>query len=140
MYINNFLIRKNRELCSKWIGDDERTRPCEASSFDDSIPKAANNGKVFKEAFKSDDWVEILCNCMKNLEKEMNELFQITSSAKYSQIKDKLQLKDLNETVNFIYTQIDEYKEKRKERQQMIKNLEENVSVMSNKMKISKKK
>ena len=95
---------------------------------------------MFKEAFKSDDWVEILCNCMKNLEKEMNELFQITSSAKYSQIKDKLQLKDLNETVNFIYTQIDEYKEKRKERQQMIKNLEENVSVMSNKMKTSKKK
>ena len=58
-----------------------------ASSFDHSVAKAANNGEVFEEALKSGDCIAILCNCMKNLEEKMNELFQITSSAKDSQIK-----------------------------------------------------
>ena len=75
------------------IGKDH-ARP---SSFYDSISKATNNGKVFEEALKSDDFVAILCSCMKNLEDKLNELFQITFSAKDSQIKDKLRLKDLNE-------------------------------------------
>ena len=44
--------------------------------------KAANNGEVFDEAIKSDDYVAILCNCMKILEEKVNELLQITSSAK----------------------------------------------------------
>ena len=44
----------------------------------------------------------------------MNELFQITSSAKDSQIKGLLQLKDLNEIVNFIYIKFDEYEKERK--------------------------
>ena len=69
---------------------------------------------MFEEALKSDDCVAILFNCMKNLEEKMNELFQITSSAKDSQIKDELQLKDLNETVNFISTRFDEYEKEQK--------------------------
>ena len=64
----------------------------------------------------------------------MNELFQITFSAKDSQIKGELQLKDLNEAVNFISTKFDEYEKERKERKQIIKNLEENVSVMNKKV------
>ena len=52
-----------------------------------------------------------------------NELFQITSSAKDSRIKGELQLKGLNETVNFIGTKFDEYEKERKEREQIIKNL-----------------
>ena len=60
---------------------------------------------------------------MKNLEEKMNELFQITSSAKDSQIKAEIQLRDLNETVNFICTKFDEYEKERKGRKQIIKNL-----------------
>ena len=51
---------------------------------------------------------------MKNLEEKMFELFQITSSAKDSQIKGKLELTDLNVTVNFICTKFDEYEKERK--------------------------
>ena len=47
----------------------------------------------------------------------MNELF-----------KGELYLKDLNETVNLICAKFDEYE------RQIIKNLEENVSVMSKKV------
>ena len=64
----------------------------------------------------------------------MNELFQTTSSAKDSQFKGELRLKDLNETVNFISTKFDKYEKERKEREQLIENLEENVSVMNKKV------
>ena len=94
------------------------------------IAKGANNG----EALKSDDCVAILRNRVKNLEEKTNELFQITSSATDSQIKGELQLKDLNETFNFICTKFEEYEKERKEREQTIKNLEENASVMNKKV------
>ena len=81
------------------------------------IAKAANNGEVFKEALKSDDCVAILCNCMKDLEEKINELFQIISSAKDNQVQDELQLKDLNEAVNFIFRNFDEYEKEKKERE-----------------------
>ena len=96
MDIKNLLLRKKKELSSNSTGGDERKRPHETSSFDDLIAKAANNGEVFEEALKPDDCVAISCNCMKNLEKEINELFQITSSGKDSQNKGKPQLNNLN--------------------------------------------
>ena len=82
MDIKNFLLTMKRQLSSNSTDGDDRKKPCEASGFDDSIFKAANNGEVPDEAIKSDDYVAILCNCMKNLEEKMNELLQITSSAK----------------------------------------------------------
>ena len=84
---------------------------------------------MFKEALKSDDFVAILRNYMKSLEDKMKELFEITSSAKNSQIKGELQLKD--ETVNFICTKFEEYGKERKEREQIIKNVEGNISVIN---------
>ena len=64
----------------------------------------------------------------------MNELFQITSRAKDSQINSELQPKDLNEAVNFISAKFDEYEKGRKERQQIIKDLEKNVSLINKKV------
>ena len=71
---------------------------------------------------------------MKNLENKMNEMSQITSSAKNSPIKGELRLKDLNETINFIRTKFEEYEKERKEREQIIKNLEKKVSVTNKKV------
>ena len=84
---------------------------------------------MLKEALKSDDFVAILRNYMKSLEDKMKELFEITSSAKNSQIKGELQLKD--ETVNFICTKFEEYGKERKERERIIKNVEGNISVIN---------
>ena len=63
----------------------------------------------------------------------MNKLFQITSSAKNSQIKDELQLKDLNEAVN-LYSQSLMSMRKKEKKEQIIKNLEEEVFVMKKKV------
>ena len=113
MDIKNFLLRKNGELSSNSKDRDERKQPRKTSSFDELIAKGANNGEVFDETLKSDDCVAIFCNCMKNLEDIVNELFQITSSANNGQKKGKLQLKYLNEIVNFICTKFDEYEKER---------------------------
>ena len=102
--------------------------------MDDLIAKVDNNREVFEEALQSDDCVAILCNWMKNLENKMNEMSQITSSAKNSPIKGELRLKDLNETINFIRTKFEEYEKERKEREQIIKNLEKKVSVTNKKV------
>ena len=59
---------------------------------------------------------------------------QITSSAKNSPIKGELRLKDLNETINFIRTKFEEYEKERKEREQIIKNMEKKVSVTNKKV------
>ena len=61
--------------------------------MDDLIAKVDNKREVFEEALQSDDCVAILCNWMKNLENKMNEMSQITSSAKNSPIKGELRLK-----------------------------------------------
>ena len=137
--MQNFLITREQELSSNSMDGDNRKRPREASSFDDSISKAANNEEMLKEALKSDDCVAILRKRMKNLEEKMYELFQITSSTKDSQIKGQLQLNDFTEAVNFISTKIDEYEKESQEREQIIKNLEENVSVMNKKVESLKK-
>ena len=71
---------------------------------------------------------------MKNLENKMNEMSQITSSVKNSPIKGELRLKDLNETINFIRTKFEEYEKERKEREQIIKNMEKKVSVTNKKV------
>ena len=67
MDIENLLIKKKRDLISYSADGDERKTPPEASSFDDSVAKAANNGEVFEEDLQLDDCVAILCNSIKSL-------------------------------------------------------------------------
>ena len=72
MDIKNFLLRKKTELNSNSTDSYDRKRPRESSSFHDSISKAANNGKEFEEALKSDYCVAVLWDCIKNLEEKIN--------------------------------------------------------------------
>ena len=60
MDIKNLLLRENQGLSSNSTDGSDRKRQREASSFDDYISKATNNGEVFKEALKLDDFVAIL--------------------------------------------------------------------------------
>ena len=48
MDIKNFLLRKKRELSRKSRDGDDRKRPSEKSSFDDSISKAASARRSIK--------------------------------------------------------------------------------------------
>ena len=87
MGIKNFLLRKKRKLSSNSADGDDRKRSLKAPSFDDSIFKAANNGEVFEEALKPDDWVANLWNCMKNLEEKMLSCFKSLLAPRIAKLK-----------------------------------------------------
>ena len=55
-----------------------------------------------------------------------------------SQIKGELQLKELNEAVEFITKNFDQYEAERKEKEKIINDLQEKISDMSNELDVLK--
>ena len=71
---------------------------------------------VFSESLKSTDCVAILYNCLKNVEKQVKEIYQISETTKESQIKGELQLVEMVESVKYINEKFDEDEKERKEK------------------------
>ena len=87
--------------------------------------------EVFTEGLKSPDCVNILFNCIKNVEKQITQIFENTKEIKEGQIKDDKQLAELTEAVDFISNKFDEYEKDRKEKEGRIKTLEDCLINMS---------
>ena len=68
---------------------------------------------------------------MENIEQKMEELCIATKSTKQNQIKAKLQLVRMTETVNFINKKFDEFEKDRREKDEIIGNLSKTPSEMS---------
>ena len=83
-----------RQLSSKSNDRDDSKRPRE-SSFDDSIVNATN-ADVFIESLKLEDCVAIFYSCIKQLEEEIKNFFQMCERTKDCQIKGERQLKSMN--------------------------------------------
>ena len=64
-----------------------------------------------------------LLSCIKNVEKQITQIFENTKEMKEGQIKGKKQLTKLKEAVNFISNKFDEYKKNRKEKEERSKTL-----------------
>ena len=62
------------------------------------------------------------------IEKQIIHIFGNTNKLKEKQIKSKCQLQELRDAVDFITKKFDIYKQERKEREEIIKNLTENIS------------
>ena len=75
MDIRDFLNRSNtkRDLSSSSKEDDEPKRQREESADVSCLDSPTSPGNVFAESLKSNGCVEILMNCLKNLEKEVKE-------------------------------------------------------------------
>ena len=86
---------------------------------------------MFTEGLKSPDCVNILFNCIKNVEKQITQIFENTKEIKEGQIKDDKQLAELTEAVDFISNKFDEYEKDRKEKEGRIKTLEDCLINMS---------
>ena len=54
---------------------------------------------VFAESLKSAACVEILFNCLRNVEKQIKEIFLLAKSTQKQQIKGEMQLNDLHDPV-----------------------------------------
>ena len=74
----------------------------------------------------------ILCDCLKNLESKVNEIFASTNSLKENQVKGEKQITDLAETVNFLSEKFHEFEADRKLKEELIQSLRGQVSVLHN--------
>ena len=91
-------------------------------------------GNVFAESLKSNECVDILMVCSKNLEKEVKELKDLASSNNANQIKGEKQLLDLNDAVNFISNKLDDFERDKLEKEKIIKDLKEEVNCLRGKV------
>ena len=65
---------------------------------------------------------------MKDLQAKMVEMFKLAQKTNESQIKGEQQLIDLTKSVKYISEQFDEYEKDRKEKEEIIKNLDGKVN------------
>ena len=135
MDIKSFFERKKRELSNKSDDGDNTKKAREQSSLEKSID-ADYTGDIFTEGLKSEECVAILYNCMKNIESKMKELITNSQDMKERQIKGERQLYELTNSIN---QKFEELEKDKKEREREIKNLEEKVSLMSNKIETLEK-
>ena len=74
-----------------------------------------NLDDIFAKRLSSPDCVEILFNCIKNVEKQIVEIFSKTEETKNSQMKAEHHQRELNKTVTVISEKFDEYKREKVE-------------------------
>ena len=78
----------------------------------------------------SPEYLQILFNCLQNVEKSVKKIHEMQEKTQSSQNKDELQLKDLSEAVKFVTKKFDQYETERKEKEKIINDLQGKVSEM----------
>ena len=118
---------KKRDLSDKSSNGEDSKKQREGSLDEQKSPD-----EVFKDSFDFSDCVRILFNCMQNIEKKLEVLDFKLEATHQSQIKVKLQLSSLHETVEFLSTKFDDLV---KEKDEPIKNLTEKKKELKKKIK-----
>ena len=139
MDIRSFLNRSNkkkRDLKSGSKENDAPKRQSEESPDVSCLDSPTSPGNVFAESLRSNECVEILMNCLKNLEKEVKELKDLASSNNANQIKGERQLLDLKDAVDFISNKLDHFESDRLEKKKIIEvsDLSEKVTYLRGKV------
>ena len=97
MDITKFLrVSKNRDLNNQLDSGEQQKKAREGSSEDN-----LEVGSVFTTSMDSPECLQILFNCLQNVEKSVKEIYKMQEDSKLT-IKGELQLKDLSEAVKFI--------------------------------------
>ena len=69
---------------------------------------------VFAEGLKNPDCVLMLVNCLRSLEQQVKETFDLAKKSCKSQIKGELTLQEVNKVTSFIGKKFNSYEQKRK--------------------------
>ena len=136
MDIRGFLNKSNkkRDLSSGSKDVDKPKRQRKESPDGLCLESPTSPGNVFAESLKSNERVEMLMNCLKNLGKKVKELEDLASSNSANQIKGERQLLDLKEAVDFISNKFDDFERDRLEKEKVIKDLKEEVTYLRGKV------
>ena len=94
----------------------------------------ASNEDIFEEGLDSSSCRDILFNCLKNLEEKVNGIYEQGRQNNESQIKGDKRLGELCKCVEFISGKFDEFEKDRKEKNECIKSLKEQVLSMERKI------
>ena len=100
-----------------------------------NLSSSYSDHDVFEEGLDSSSCRSILFDCLKNLESKVNEIFANTNTLKENQIKGEKQLTDLAEIVNFLSEQFHEFEADRKLKEEIIKRLRGQLSVLPDDLK-----
>ena len=126
---------KERDLSDQSKERDSGNEPKKISEEKSSIESLREmSDDVFAESLKSLACVEILFNCLRSVEKQMNEIFFLAKSTQEQQIKGEKQLNDLHDSVQFISEKFKEYEEDREKNNDIIGNLQMEVRTLSSKV------
>ena len=127
---------KKRDLSDdSKTGDDDSKKPREGSSG--SYTEETDG---FDEGVESADCRKVLFNCLKNLERKMNDLYTLANSNKEMQIKGDKHLIELTSSVEFLSSKFDELEKERKEKDELINSLQIEVSSLKVEVKNLEKK
>ena len=86
---------------------------------------------MFTESLTSSDCVKILFSCIKNVEKQITQIFENTKEMKEGQMKGEKYSAELTEAIDFISNKFDEYETDSKEKEERIQKLEDCLINMS---------
>ena len=89
---------------------------------------------VFAESLKSPECIEILFNCLRNVERKTKDIYTLAHSTQDHQIKGEKQLIDLTESINFLSDKFKEYEEDRAKKDKIIEDLKSEVDSLSTKI------
>ena len=110
--------------------NDELKRRREESPDVSRLDSLILPSNVFAESLKSNEYVEILMNCVKNLEREVKKLKDLPPSNSANQIKRERQLLELKVTVDFISNKFDDFERDRLDKEKKLKYLKERVTYL----------
>ena len=117
---------KKGELSHKSRNSDHPKKQHEGSLND-----SQNVDDIFSEELFSPDCVGVLVICIKNVEKHIVQIFSKTEEIKYSQIKIKQHLLELNKAVTLISEKFDQYEREKLEREKIMKEMQKEIKDMS---------
>ena len=122
---------KKRDLSdqSKTCEDPKKMR--EDKSSPGSLTVMADD--VFAESLKSPKCIEILFNCLRNVERQTKDIYTLANSTQNHQIKGGKQLIDLTELI-FLSDKFREYEEGRAKKDKIIEDLKSEVDSLSTKI------
>ena len=131
MDIKNYFPTSNKRVPSDQSENEEESKKLREGSVGNN---PESNEEVFRETPELDTNPEIVTenqsveDTLKDLQAKMVEMFKLAQKTNESQIKGEQQLIDLTESVKYISEQFDEYERDRKEKEEIIKNLEGKVN------------
>ena len=115
------MVKKSKLKDNSTNGDDPKKQ------HEGSLNDSQNVDNIFTEGLSSPDYVTILINCIKNMEKQIVEIFNKTEETKNSQIKGKKHLIESNKAATLISEKFDGYKREKVEREKIMKKMQKEI-------------